>query len=308
MLDSGNDMTDNDNEVIQPAEAVAADVETTGDTPQVADTEDTEFFVDVEGGQAEKPKTNMSQEQAYAAFRKEKEKRQRKNEELEAAKIRESEKDKRIERLEAQVGNIVKGKPPTLESCEYDEDVYQKKVQEYYSNPKQETTQTDVHTQDTNQPKNDMAEFYLYQKEQELSKQLPDYDQNKSELLEKFKQFGGNEQTMVSLAGIAQQAGVDIAKANMAMNKVPGLVMELNQAAASGNQFAIAEVLKKAEGKIKTRKRNHIDTQPEPNINPSGPIDNSVKAVDKLRKEWVTNPTSGNFKAYQNAKKKLKGE
>ncbi|AUR85651.1 coil containing protein [Vibrio phage 1.079.O._10N.286.45.E9] len=272
----------------QPVEVVATDAEEVNQ-PQVNDTDDTELYVESEGDQ-EQPKTNMSQEQAYAAFRKEKEKRQRKNEELEASQKREQELADRLARLESSVGTITKGAPPSLESCDYDEEVYQKAVREYYS-PTQSTVENkpEQKPQDNqSNPALDEAEFYLYQSEQELSKQLPDYEQNKSELVAKMKsQYGATDSTMIQFAMIAKQAGADIAKANVALNKNPTLLAELSQACTTGNQFAIADVLKKAAAKVQTRQRNPIDTQPEPTINSSGPIDNHAKAVDKARTDWV---------------------
>ncbi|AUR86842.1 coil containing protein [Vibrio phage 1.090.B._10N.286.48.F1] len=294
----------------QPVEVVATDTEEVNQ-PQVNDTDYTELYVESEGDQ-EQPKTNMSQEQAYAAFRKEKEKRQRKNEELEASQKREQELADRLAKLESSVGSITKGAPPSLESCDYDEEAYQKAVREYYS-----PTQSPVENKPERKPQDnqsnpalDEAEFYLYQSEQELSKQLPDYEQNKSELVAKMKsQYGATDSTMIQFAMIAKQAGADIAKANVALNKNPTLLAELSQACITGNQFAIADVLKKAAAKVQTRQRNPIDTQPEPTINSSGPIDNHAKAVDKARTDWV-NASGGDkmqkwkqYKAIKNSNK-----
>ena len=77
MSDSLENIVDTQNEVTKPVDAVVANTEETS-SPQTGD-EDTELYVEAEGDQQTEPKTNMSQEQAYAAFRKEKEKRQRKN-------------------------------------------------------------------------------------------------------------------------------------------------------------------------------------------------------------------------------------
>jgi hypothetical protein len=299
-------MAEMQNEVTQPDNVVATESEEVNQ-PQVND-EDTELYIETEGDQ-EEPKTNMSQEQAYAAFRKEKEKRQRKNEELQKEKEERERIQRELDELKSAVGSITKGAPPTLESCDYDEELYERKMQEYYA-PAQAKPESQAKNeqQPVSNQANDMAEFYLYQKEQELSKQIPDYEQNKAELVEKMKQFGGSEQTIVHLAGIANQAGVDIAKANIALNKVPGLLMELNQAAATGNQFQVAEVLKKAASKVQTRQRKPLDTQPEPSINSSGPIDNHDKAAQKARDAWVNASPSERMQKwneYQAVKRKV---
>lgn len=305
MSDSLENMADTQNEVTQPVDDVVSNTEEVS-SPQADDVE-TELYVETEGDH-EQPKTNMSQEQAYAAFRKEKEKRQRKNEELQQEQIERKRLEDELKELKSTVGKITKGAPPTLESCDYDEDAYRQKMQDYYSpsESKQPEVKQEQQQQQSN-PELDQAEFYLYQSEQELSKQLPDYEQNKSELVEKIKQFGGNDQTMIYLANIAKQASVDIAKANVAMNKNPSLLMELNTAAQTNNQFAIADVLKKAASKVQTRQRKPIDTQPEPPINSSGPIDNKAAAVQKARDAWKneTNPVrqAALWQEYQQAKK-----
>lgn len=301
-----DNMVDTEVKLDQPTEVVATDVEEVNQ-PQVNDTDDVELYVETEGDH-EQPKTNMSQEQAYAAFRKEKEKRQRKNDELEAAQKREKELIDRLAKLESSVGTITKGAPPTLESCDYDEAEFTKKVQEYYSQPQTKPEVKTEQQQNQSNPALDEAEFYLYQSEQELSKQLPDYEQNKSELIAKMKsQYGATDSTMTQFAMIAKQAGADIAKANVALNKNPSLLAELSQACTTGNQFAIAEVLKKAASKVQTRQRKPLDTQPEPTINSSGPIDNQVAKVEKLRKLWREDPTNIEASnAYFSAKRELK--
>ncbi|CAH9011524.1 coil containing protein [Vibrio phage 199E37-1] len=293
MSDSLDNNVDTQIEVTPPADAVVANAEETS-SPQTGQ-EDTELYVETEVDQqtATNENANPSESELHARWIKEKEKRKRKQQEIDDAAEREAEKDRRIAELEKAVGTITKGAPPSLESCDYDEEVYQKAVREYYS-----PTQSPVENKPEQKPQNnqsnpalDEAEFYLYQSEQELSKQLPDYEQNKSELVAKMKsQYGATDNTMIQFAMIAKQAGADIAKANVALNKNPTLLAELSQACSTGNQFAIADVLKKAAAKVQTRQRKPIDTQPEPSINSSGPIDNHAKSVDKARTDWVNAP------------------
>ena len=303
MSDSLENMADTQNEVTQPVDAVVAEAEEVS-SPQTDDVE-TELYVETEGDQDEQPKTNMSQEQAYAAFRKEKEKRQRKNEELQREKDERERLERELNELKGTVGKLTKGAPPTLESCDYDEAVYQQKVQEYYapSEAKKPEVKQEQNQQQSN-PELDQAEFYLYQSEQELSKQLPDYEQNKSELVEKMKsQYGAPDNIMIQFAMIAKQAGVDMAKANVALNKNPSLLAELSNACSTNNQFAIADVLKKAASKVQTRQRKPIDTQPEPSINSSGPIDNAAKAIEKAKAQWMESGSIADYNAYKQLKK-----
>ena len=306
MSDSLENMADTKNEVDQPVDAVVAEAEATS-SPQTG-TEETELYVETEVDQQTATNDSNSQSEAelHARWLKEKEKRKRKNETIQQQDERIARLERENDELKSTVGKITKGAPPTLESCDYDEDVFNQRMRDYYSQPEAKQPEVKQEQQQQSNPELDQAEFYLYQSEQELSKQLPDYEQNKSELVEKIKQFGGNDQTMIYLANIAKQAGVDIAKANVAMNKNPSLLMELNTAAQSNNQFAIADVLKKAASKVQTRQRKPIDTQPEPSINSSGPIDNATKAVQKAKEQWMKSGSAADYQAYQAAKKLTK--
>ncbi|MEO0889110.1 MAG: hypothetical protein AAFX97_02865 [Pseudomonadota bacterium] len=271
MSDSLENMAEMQNEVTQPVDVVVTDTEETS-SPQTGD-EEIELYIEAEGDQTEEPKTNMSQEQAYAAFRKEKEKRQRKNEELEAASRREKELLDRLAKLEGTVGGIAKGAPPTLESCDYDEQLFAQKMQEYYA-PKSESQKPVEQTnQAAQQHINDEDDFYLYQKEQELSKSIPTYEQEKAGLIEQFKQYGGNEQNIAHLTSIGRQRGVDVAKAFVGLNKNPSLVRKLSEAYATQNPFALADVLAEAEKKVRLQARKPLDTQPEPTIPNGGRTD-----------------------------------
>lgn len=304
MSDLGN-IANTEEETKQPVNVVATEAEEI--TQPQGDDGEVELYVETEGDQ-EQPKTNMSREQAYAAFRKEKEKRQRKNEELEASKKREQELAERIAKLESSIGSIKKGAPPTLESFDYDEDKYAQAVKEYYapSQPEKAEAKQEIANESNQSPVlNDEAEFYLYEKEQELIKQIPDYESDKAQLVEKFKQFGGGEHNLNEMAQIANQTGVDIAKANLAFNRNPALLNKLVNAYPRG-PFAVADVLKEAESKVQTRQRKPIDTQPEPNINSSGPIDNKASAIAKAREAWMNAEPQHQarlWKEYQAAKK-----
>lgn len=302
MSDSLENMVDTQNEVTQPVDAVAANAEEIS-SPQ-ADDVDTELYVETEVDQQTATNDNATPSDAelHARWIKEKEKRKRKNEELQ----REKEDKERIQRelneLRETVGKITKGAPPTLESCDYDESQYAQKMQEYYSQPKKEDSKPEVsNTQSIFN--DDESEFYLYQKEQELTKHIPTYEKDKVELIGKFKQYGGGEETIKFMSSIAKQKGVDIAKAILAMNKNPSLVNDLVNAAQSNNQFAIADVIEKSASKVQTRQRKPIDTKPEPTINSSGPIDNKSAAVAKALAKYAETGSVEDYKALQAVRK-----
>ena len=304
MSDSLENMAEMQNEIDQPNNGVAPELEE--NTPPQGDTEEMELYIEAEGDQTEEPKTNMSQEQAYAAFRKEKEKRQRKNEELEAAAKREKELLDRLAKLEGTVGGIAKGAPPTLESCDWDEQLYTQKMQEYYA-PKSESQKPAEQTKQTaQQHSNDEDDFYLYQKEQEISKSIPTYEQEKAGLIEQFKQYGGNEQNIAHLTSIGRQRGVDVAKAFVGLNKNPSLVRKLSEAYATQNPFALADVLAEAEKKVRLQARKPLDTQPEPTIPNGGAIDNHSAAIRKATEKYAETGRIEDFRALQAARKAAK--
>lgn len=286
MSDLGN-MAETVTDTEQPVETVA--VETEEVIQPQGDDGEVELYVEAEGDQSEPNKTNMSQEQAYAAFRKEKEKRQRKNEELEASRKREQELVNRLAELEGTVGKIKKGAPPTLESCDYDEARYQEAMKTYLSQPETPAKPAESEPQQTQQNAgflDDESEFYLYQKEQDLMKHFPSYAQDKAELVQKLNQYGGGEQSIAEMSHIAHQTDVDIARAVLSLNRNPMLVDQLVKAYPRG-PFAVEKVLKQAESKIQTRQRKPLDSQPEPTINNSGPIDKKSAAVAKAREAWM---------------------
>ena len=294
------------NEVIQPDEVVVTDSETTDAKPQADATEEQEFYVDDSSDdQDNSHKNEMSQAQAYAAFQKKKKQSAARKEELNASAIREQKLQDELNELKATVGKMSKGKAPTLDDCNWDEEAYQQKVKEYYSTP-QASKKEEAKPAAVNNPVNDEAEFYLYEKEQALSKAVPNYEQAKSNVVESFAKYNiaDSNAAMNYLSNIAKQKKVDIAKVVVAMDKMPHILDSIVK--AGNNDFAVADILEKAAGKVKTRDKKRIDSKPEPELNNSGPIDNSSAATTKAFKAWQAAPTLANHKRYLAAKNKSK--
>lgn len=300
-MDSGN-TPETLNEVVQPNEVVVTDLESTETKPQVEATEPKEFYVDEEADQ-EQAKNGMSQAQSYAAFQKEKEKRKKKQLEIDRGNTERAEMQATIDKLQAEVGEITKGAVPTLESCDYDESKYSQRMKEFYSStskPAQEVAKSTAQ----NNVQNDEAEYNLYQQEQALTKDLPDYEDAKASFMSTVKtKYGVDDpsKTVAMIADISKQTNVDAAKVIYAMNKIPSLIDELN---SCNNPFAMAKVMEKAASKVKSRVKAPITTQPEPDITNSGPIDNSAGTIDKLYKAWQKTPSLENHKRYIAAKNK----
>ncbi len=303
-----DDTIEAQNETVQPEEVVVTDSEATEATPQAEATEEQEFYVDDSSDDQETSrKTEMTQAQAYAAFQKKKEQSAKRKKELEEAERREAEKDKRIAALEEQVGKITKGKPPTLEQFDYDEDRFQKATREYYSEPSANPAkQEKAEQQQGKSPVNDEAEFYLYQKEQELSKAIPAYDDVKNSLINSLKErgFDDTNASLNYLSEISRQKNLDVAKVVFAIGKSPKILDAI--IAAGNNAFAVADILADAEGKVKTRSKKKIDSQPEPDIKSSGAIDNHQKLVAKAKAKWMEDGSIKSFNEYKAVKKAAK--
>ena len=111
--------------------------------------------------------------------------------------------------------------------------------------------------------------------------------------------------TFTFLSSIASQANIDIARANIALNRNDDLFNALINAAGAGNQFAIADVLKQAASKVDLRTSKKVDTLPTPDIQNSGPIDNHAAEIEKARNKWVESRSSKDYAAYRALKKKV---
>lgn len=289
-------------EVIQPEDVVVTDSETTEAKPQAEATEEQELFVDDSSDdQSTSHKSEMTQAQAYAAFQKKKKQSAARKEELNASAVREQKLQDELNELKATVGKITKGSPPTLDECDWNEEEYHKRYQAYHSAP--EAKQKAVaQPAAANNPVNDEAEFYLYEREQALAKLVPNYEQAKTNVVESFAKYGiaDSNQAMNYLSNIARQKKVDIAKVVVAMNEMPHILDSIVK--AGNNDFAIADILETAAGKVKTRSKKRIDSKPEPELNNTGPIDNSSAATTKAFKTWQASPTLANHKRYLAAK------
>lgn len=301
-LETGNEVHDENtvNEDAIPAEDVKTTVEETGAASPADDNSADELIVDESEGDHKKP--SMTQEEAYAAMKREKRKRKGKNAENEELK-------RELAELKAQVGSIAKGEPPTLEGCNFVEADFQEATRKYYSQPAKEDAPPQKSEVSPDLAKiQDQAEFYLYQKEQDLAGKIPSYSEDKEAVSELLKEKGYHDTdgAMIYLSHIARQKGVDIAKVIVAISKVPKIIDEI--ASAGSSEIAVADVLERAANRVKPRSKQKIDAQPEPNINSAGPVDGGAAAVEKLRKQWVENPTTANHSKYNEAKRKLKAK
>lgn len=301
-MGNGEDQSNLDLET-QPVEDVKTDAEELEATSLASNTENEEVYFDSDEGDQEQPKTTMTQGQSHAAWLKEKNKRKQKQEALN----KEVEKNERIEKelqeLKAAVGNITKGKPPTLKDCDFDEEKFQAKTRDYYSSSKAKPENEAGKVEDTKPVKNDEdADFFLYQKEQELTEKIPEYADARSSIVKQLESYEveSPDAAINYLSSLAMQKSTDIAKAIFAMSKDASILPAILKVA--NKPIMVADLIEKAAGKVKTRTKKPIDSEPEPNVNNSGSVDVKTAKVDKARKAWMDNPTKHNYSLYQQAK------
>ena len=301
MSDSLENMADTQNEVTQPVDDVVSEAEATS-SPQT-DNEETELYVETEGDNEQPNDVLNENAKVQAALIKKDKKRKEERDARIAAENRVAQLEEQISQLSGDVHQIKRGPRPSVYDFETEDEFIA--AYETWNNPAPKAPvsepKKEVNT-NADQSLNDAAK-YLRDQEVNLSKQLPEYEQNKYELIEKIEQFGGNEQTILYLADMAMVAGVDMAKATVGMNKNQRLLTELNQAAATNDRIKMRDILKEAESKIKVRTPKKIDTQPEPSINSSGPIDNNAAAIKKAQDKYAETGNIQDFRALQAAKK-----
>lgn len=302
-MDSGKDISDIGTTTELPAEGLVANTEERA--ALTADTEQSEFYIEGEAAQLETAKTNMSQSQAYAAFKEEKRKRKAKAEQLDAATKREKDLADELNTLKEQVSGMVKGKPPTLDDCGYDDEEFQRRTREYFQTPTP-AKKTDVADQPNQGFKlTDEQEFNLHQSEQKLKKSFKDYDDAKSNVANMFTDAGLiGSVVMDELSAYCHLYDVDPGKAFYALNKNPSKVKEI--LINGGSPTQVGKILRGLESKIKLREPKKIDSTPEPEINSTGSVDVVNEQINKARKEYQKNPSTDNFKKLQTIKKKVK--
>jgi|GEM_PF-4094850 len=307
-MDSGN-MSEVEIEGVQPDEVVVTEseeLEATEATPQAEEVESTEqpaVYIEDEGDQQEEPKSGgMTHKQAKAALRDEREKRKRKNAELDEAKRKQAELEERLERAERLAFEAKVGSEPKLEDYDYMADYLEARKdydqkREGLTPPKPEEPKAKVIELSDDQE--DHADFSRL----EMRKHLPDYDEAEKAvdnwIATTYPNMSGIKEGIIALS---HAHDIDYAKAIYAINKIPALKEEL---AKAPNQMAIVAGLKKAASKVKVRQPAKIDSKPEPSLSSTGSINAASKALEKAREAYAKDPSVANFKKVGEAKKKV---
>ncbi len=304
MSDSLENIADTQNNVTQPESFVVKESEETS-TPHVGDGE-AEFYVEAEGDQSKEPNSaSPSESELHARWLKEREKRKKKEEQRKAEAERADRLEARLAELEKGVTSVTRGPRPDPFDFESKEAFYEADA-EWHRKGTVTNEPSKPETVSNKSAFSDEDEFYLYQKEQDVSSVIPDYEAQKQRLIEQFAQYGGGEDNITHLASIARQSGHNIAKAIIGLNNNPSMIRRLNEAYAKGSPFALADILDEAQKKVTIHERKPLDTKPEPTISNGGRVDNLQAAVEKAKEAWMKDSSIANYKAYKAAQKAAK--
>ena len=301
-MDSGN-ITEAQDEIIQPVDDVVSDAEATEVTPQTEATEETEFYVEVEGDQQEQP-NNMSDAQTRAAWKEEKRKRKAKADALREQEILNQKLLDEMQELKSQVAKQSKGPKP--DPFDYDT------TEEFYAayDAWQGKASNSVKPKVEDKPQNqgvslsEDQEWHLHQSENKLKDSFKDYDQAKEDVKSKLTaafNLPNDNQIMEQIAQFAHTYDADPAKVFYALNKMPSKIDSL--VSNANNPAQIGRILRELDSKVKTRSKKAIDSKPEPVINGGGEVNNTSAQIQKAKDKWMETGSITDYKAYQAAKK-----
>lgn len=256
----------------QPTEAVAAEVEATEATPQAEETEQEEFVIEGEGDQEEKPKDDeVKKRQAAFAERK------RKQREAEQKARQERERAERLEaelaELRSKIGTMERGPRPNPDDFYGDPEGFYKALDEWKGADKRQEKTEQQQTAPSYEP-DYQAEFALEEGSAKLKTGgITDFDDKVSAVKQTISQLvpGSDPEAIFNgIISIAVNGGVDPAKAAYMIGLKPAEILaEMNSIEApteAARAFKLKSILEREAGKLKTRKKNSVDTQPEPSV------------------------------------------
>lgn len=308
--DTGQELIINSEDNQQPTNVVADTVEENAETLQPADEVEFELQIDDEGKPEKEPEEKQPDyEMARKAFKEREEKRKkREKEEAELKALNE-----RLAKLESENKKLAAGPKPTLADCDFDEALYQEKLTKYITAQNSvNATQQQSSDNEKSDNKEIPAEILITadKQESEVKSKYKGYEADKTDLAMKFVNDGFNpDQLMSELQVVCHADGTDFAKAVIALSKVPGAYDGLKQS-SKGGPVAVAKHIRTVAGKVKLAEAKKIDTQPEPNINSSGSVDNSTSQLAKAYKDWKEETNQHKqlqkWNTYQALKKKVK--
>jgi hypothetical protein len=323
-------MAEEQAQTLQPDEVVTTESEATPESEDSSQsvedgaTESEELVLDAEGFQDKKPKFDHETPE-WKAFRKEKDAKRRKQAMIDEMRERERKQQEELQELREQVSQVARGNKPTLESCDYDEKAFEQALDKWKSHsvkahsPNNEVAASqpsEVNQQQSAAPEiglDDHTEYAHFQNEQSLKKSFTDYgdtvEQFKESFYETVQRFLSaevpKESAVNAMINVGSTAGVDVAKAMYALEKIPQLKSELFQPRVLNSDILIADILRKAEKAIKPSGR-HVEAKPPADIKQGGSVDPLDANVKKAFDRWMQTGSGADHLAYKKAKKAMK--
>lgn len=292
-----------ESEVTQPGEAVAADTEVKPDEQQSGE-EETELFIEEEGEQTDTPKEHgMTEQQVRAAqkqdrakWKKERAAKQEAEDRANKSDIEKAELLERIAKLESGAEKVSKGKRPS--PLDYSNE------EEFYSdldkwNGKPEAAKQAPEAAPVAMLSDDQA-YHLHKSEEAIKGSFKDYGEVVSKAEEALKSAGVNDVdlAMKQVAAVCHENAIDTAKVKYALGRFPEQAEELIEATKI-NPSAVNTVLRKLEGKVKSRTRKKINSEPEPKNNSTGAVNVGSEAEKKAWNEYTTASPSEKASKYK---------
>lgn len=301
MVDSGNNMTEEQNKATLPAEVVATETEE-GTEPQGVDTEELEFVVEVEADQhdetAKKGEPDFKVAMKAERAKKKAEREAREKAEREVAELREQ-----LEQQARLLAEVAAGSKPKADDYYGDPEGYVAAVSEWEQKrkavptvkPKQESAlEIDPEVLESVEESTEM-----------LRKALPSYDQDESALRQALIAKGRDpEIALAQLADLTYGEEIDFARTVVGLSKFPALLDKVLSAKSAG---VLKRAIKEAESKVKVHQRKKIESTPEPTVRASGGVNAADAEIDRLRAKYAETGSVTDFKALVAARKKLRG-
>lgn len=298
MTDSGN-MTEAQEEVIQPDEVVATETEE-GTEPQGADTDEHDTSAEVEADQQDKPANGAPDFKAAM-----KAERAKKKAEREAKEKAEREVAELREQLALQgklIAEVRAGAKPKADDFYGDPEGYVAAIAEWEKKLSEVPEHKKPEQQQQSKPfvLDEDVEEYQISSIATVKAVIPDYDALEDALSDQFKAMGRDpELAFGQLADLAYGEELDYGRIVAGLGKFPEMLDKVLSAQTPG---VLKRRLKEAQAKVELPARKKMETKPEPSVQ-SGGNGKHGSLVEKAYNEWKANPSLANHSKYVAAKK-----
>ena len=274
-----------ESEVAQPGEAVAADTEVKLDEPQSGE-EETELFIEEEAEQIETAKDNtMNEGQLKAAYLEKNRKFKKERKAKDELQLRMDKLEKDNLELRQNQAIAARGEEPDIlnysSTAEFREAEAKWKGGDSAEASKQAEPSQKVELSED-------QSWHLHKSEEAIKSSFKDYGEVVSKAEEALKGAGvvNMDGAMNDIAQICHEIDIDPAKVKYALGTFPEEAAKLIQA-VNTNPSARNTVLRKLEGKVKTRSRKKITSEPEPKNNSTGAVNVGSEAEKKAMNDYV---------------------